>query len=141
MSDGDTSLKCAQLTRAGKVPRIVSIVPLLPSLSSARLVRDLLPALGLSETDIAALDWDGQSSFVTPAPRFKSAIHFNIVPALQLFSTLDVALVSDIVIILLSSVNEVQLEGEAILRCLQGQAGAVTTLACVQVCHTSYNGV
>lgn len=71
---------------------------------------------------------------MAPAPRFKSAIHFNILPPLQLFPTLDAALTSDIVVLLLSSVDEVQLEGEAILRCLQGQAGAVTTMACVQVC-------
>ncbi|CAK9780704.1 DUF663-domain-containing protein [Cutaneotrichosporon oleaginosum] len=119
-------------SNGGKVPRIVSIVPLSPTLSGERLVRGLLPALGLSEADIMGLDWDGRSSFVTAAPRFKSSIHFNILPPLQLFPALDAALTSDIVIILLSSADEVQLEGEAILRCLQGQAGAVTTLACVQ---------
>ncbi|BEJ13858.1 hypothetical protein CspHIS471_0310320 [Cutaneotrichosporon sp. HIS471] len=119
-------------SNGGKVPRIVSIVPLLPSLSCERLIHDLLPALGLSEDDIAGLHWDGQSSFVTMAPRFKSSIHFNILPPLQVFSALDAALASDIVILLLSSVDEVQLEGEAVLRCLQGQAGGVTAFACVQ---------
>lgn len=122
------------LTVTGKVPRIVSIVPLLPSLSCTRFVHDLLPTLGLSSEDIASLDWDGSSSFVVPAPRFKSSIHFNILPPLQLYAALDAALVSDIVVLLFSSVDEVQLEGEAILRCLQGQAGGVNTIACVQVC-------
>ncbi|GMK53652.1 hypothetical protein CspeluHIS016_0102380 [Cutaneotrichosporon spelunceum] len=91
-----------------------------------------LNSLGLSDGDIAGLNWDGHSSFVTMAPRFKSSIHFNLLPPLQVFSALDAALASDIVILLLSSVDEVQLEGEAVLRCLQGQAGGVTALACVQ---------
>lgn len=121
------------LTLSGKVPRIVSIVPLLPSLSCERFIRGLLPALGLSDDDMTELHLDGRASFVVPAPRFKSSIHFNILPSLQLYPTLDAALTSDIVILLLSSVDEVQLEGEAILRCLQGQAGGVTTMACVQV--------
>lgn len=58
-------------------------------------------------------------------------------PSLDLYASLDVALVSDAVLLLMSSTDEVQLEGEAILRSLQGQAGNVTVLPCVQV---SYQG-
>lgn len=119
----------------GQVPRIISIVPLLPSLSTERFVLDLLPSLGLSEDEIAALSVKvtSFSSIVVPAPRFKTTLILNILPALQLYPTLDSALVSDTVILLSSSVDEVQVEGETILRCLQGQAGGVNILSCVQV--------
>lgn len=108
-------------------------MPLLPSLSPERFVRDLLPSLGLTEEEIAGIQFDGYSSFVVPAPRFKTTLHLNLLPPLQLYSTLDAALVSDAVVVLLSSVDEVQLEGESILRCLQGQVGGVNIVPCVQV--------
>lgn len=117
----------------GKVPRIISVVPLIPSVSCERFLRQLLPSIGLSEEEISALRKDGPSSFVIPAQRFKTALHFNVLPPYQLYPTLDAALVSDMVIVLLSSVDEVQLEGETILRCLQGQAGGVNVVPVVQV--------
>ena len=42
-------------------------------------------------------------------------------------------MISDYVVLLLSSTDEVQLAGEAVLRCLQGQAGGVEVVSCVQV--------
>jgi hypothetical protein len=123
------------LTPLGQVPRVVTIVPLLPSVSTARFVLDLLPSLGLSEDEVGAISnrVGPHCSIVVPAPRFKTTLLLNILPALQLYSTLDLALVSDTVILLSSSVDEVQLEGETTLRCLQGQAGGVNILSCVQV--------
>jgi len=126
---------------SGHVPRIVSVVPLLPSLSTERFVLDLLPSLGLSEDEIASISTKITpfSSIVVPAPRFKTTLIINILPALQVYPTLDSALVSDTVILLSSSVDEVQVEGETILRCLQGQAGGVHVLSCVQVRWTVWS--
>lgn len=130
----------SMLTRLGKVPRIVTVVPLLPSVSTERFLLSLLPSLGLSEEEVAAASskFGGHSSVLVSAPRFKTAILFNLVPALELYATLDAALVSDTVILLMSSVDEVQLDGEAILRCLQGQTGGVNILSCVQVGAESF---
>lgn len=59
-------------------------------------------------------------------------LHVHLLPPLSLYPTLDAALASDYVVILMSSTDEVQLEGEAILRSLQGQAGGGEIVACVQ---------
>jgi pre-rRNA-processing protein TSR1 len=67
------------------------------------------------------------------APRYKTSLQINILPPLNVYDTLDSVLVSDYVVLLTSSVDEVQLEGEAVLRCLQGQAGGIEILSCVQV--------
>lgn len=113
----------------------MTVVPLVPSVSTERFLLTLLPSLGLSEEDIAVISskFNEHSSILVPAPRFKTTLLLNVVPPLQLYPTLDAALVSDTVILLLSSVDEVQLEGEAILRCLQGQTGGVNIVSCVQV--------
>ncbi|KAL1408410.1 ribosome biogenesis protein tsr1 [Vanrija albida] len=119
----------------GKVPRIVSIVPMLPSLSGPRFLADILPSLGISENEAAEisskLDKQG-ASVIVPAPKFKTTLQINLLPPLELYTTLDAALVSDTIILLLSSTDEVQLEGEAILRCLQGQVGKSNIMTCVQ---------
>jgi pre-rRNA-processing protein TSR1 len=74
-----------------------------------------------------------QGSYLLRAPRFKTTLQINLLPPLDVWQTLDAALVSDYVVLLLSSANDVQLEGEAVLRCLQGQAGGVEVVSCVQV--------
>lgn len=96
---------------------------------------DLLPSLGLSEEEISALSSElaSRSSIVVTTSKFKTTLILNLLPPLQLYSALDAALVSDTVILLLSSVDEVQAEGETILRCLQGQVGDAHVLSCVQV--------
>ncbi|KAK8846734.1 hypothetical protein IAR55_005821 [Kwoniella newhampshirensis] len=117
-----------------QVPRIVSIVPLLPSLSPRTFVARLLPSLGLADSELEEISSTlaERGTYMARAPRFKTTLQINLLPPLSLYPTLDAAFVSDYVILLLSSVDEVQLEGEAILRCLQGQVGGAEIVACVQ---------
>jgi len=123
------------LVSTGQVPRIIFIVPLVPSLSPRRFLANLLPSLGLSDTElediISSLNERGQ--YLVRAPRFKTSLQINLLPPISVYPTLDAALVSDYVVLLLSSTDEVQFEGEAVLRCLQGQAGGVEVVSCVQV--------
>ncbi|WWD22043.1 hypothetical protein CI109_106531 [Kwoniella shandongensis] len=116
------------------VPRIVSIVPLIPSLSPRTFIAKLLPSLGLPESELEeiASTLAERGTYLVRAPRFKTTLQINLLPPLSLYPTLDAAFVSDYVVLLLSSVDEVQLEGEAILRCLQGQVGGAEIVACVQ---------
>ncbi|ORY26891.1 putative ribosome biogenesis and assembly-related protein [Naematelia encephala] len=120
----------------GHVPRIVSIVPLLPSpsLSPRRFLANLLPTLGLPEHELeSVLSALGErGSYHLRAPRFKTNLQINLLPPLAVWQTLDAALVSDYVVLLTSSTDEVQLEGEAVLRCLQAQVGGVEIVSCVQ---------
>ena len=119
------------------VPRIVSVVPLLPlsSLSTSRWLRNIVPTLGLPDEEAQAIikQVKDVGTYMIRAPRFKTNLQFNLLPALSTYPTLDAALVSDYVVLLLSSTDEVQLEGESVLRCLQAQAGGVDVVACVQV--------
>lgn len=120
---------------AGQVPRIVSIVPLLPSLSPGRFVANLVHSLGLPDNELDEIlsNIGDRGSYLIRAPRYKTALQINVLPPLDVYHTLDSVLVSDYVVILTSSVDEVQEEGEAVLRCLQGQAGGVEIVSCVQV--------
>jgi pre-rRNA-processing protein TSR1 len=74
-----------------------------------------------------------KGTYLIRAPRFKTNLQINLLPPLALYPTLDAALISDYVVLLLSSTDEVQLEGEGILRCLQGQVGGAEIVSCVQV--------
>ncbi|OCF41173.1 pre-rRNA-processing protein TSR1 [Kwoniella heveanensis CBS 569] len=118
----------------GQVPRIVSVVPLLPSLSPRTFLANLLPSLGIPESELEEISstLQDRGTYLVRAPRFKTSVQINLLPPLSLYPTLDSALISDYVVLLLSSVDEVQLEGEAILRCLQGQVGGAEIVACVQ---------
>lgn len=123
------------LTKLGQVPRIVSVVPLLPSLSPGRFVAGLVASLGLPDDELNTLlsTIGDQGSYLVRAPRYKTSLQINVLPCLDVYHTLDSVLVSDYCVILTSSVDEVQEEGEAVLRCLQGQAGGVEIISCVQV--------
>jgi len=92
-------------------PRIVSVVPLLPSLSPQRFLRDLLPTLGLPESELDDIhsSLEERGTYLIRAPRFKTSLQVNLLPSLDVWSTLDAAL------------------------CLQGQAGGVEVLSSVQV--------
>ncbi|KAK4688928.1 pre-rRNA-processing protein TSR1, partial [Tremellales sp. Uapishka_1] len=118
----------------GQVPRIISIIPLLPSLSPKTFAANLLASLGLSESEVAEISsrLSERGSYLVRAPRFKTSLQINLLPPLSLYATLDAALVSDYVVLLLSSTDEVQLEGEGVLRCLQGQVGGAEIVSCVQ---------
>lgn len=122
------------------MPRIISIVPLLPSLSPKRFLANLLPTLGLADTNLEEISATlaNRGTYLLRAPRYKTILQINLLPPLSVYPTLDAALVSDYVVLLLSSVDEVQLQGEAVLRCLQGQVGGVEIVSCVQVGWQSY---
>lgn len=122
----------------GQVPRIISIVPLIPSLSPRRFVANLLASLGLPDAELEQIlsTLSDAGTYLVRAPRFRTSLQINILPPLAMYQTLDAALVSDYVVLLLSSTDEVQLEGEAVLRCLQGQVGGVEVVSCVQVSFT-----
>ncbi|EIW68703.1 hypothetical protein TREMEDRAFT_74147 [Tremella mesenterica DSM 1558] len=139
------------------VPRIISVIPLLPyspsqhnqnsknspiGVSTLRWLKGFLPVLGLhedefenisQEIDVTQKGGNGEiGSYMIRAPRFKTILQINLLPSLDVYASLDAALVSDYVVLLLSSKDEVQLEGEGVLRCLQGQAGGVEVVTCVQ---------
>lgn len=119
----------------GHVPRIVSVVPLSTSISPRTFIANLLPSLGLDESELqeisAALSDYG--SYLLRAPRYKTSLQINLLPPLSVYPTLDAAFVSDYIVLLMSSVDEVQLQGETVLRSLQGQVGGAEIVACVQV--------
>jgi hypothetical protein len=121
----------------GQVPRIVTVVPLISNLSPRRFILGLLPSLGLPEAELAevasTISPSGTGSYLIRAPRFKTTLQINLLPPLALYQTLDAALVSDYVVLLMSATHEVQLEGEAVLRCLQAQCGGVEVVPAVQV--------
>lgn len=96
---------------------------------------DLLPTLGMAEAELeeALKGVQEVGSYLFRAQKFKTTVQVNLLPPLATYATLDAALVSDYVVLLLSSTDEVQLEGESVLRCLQGQAGGVEIVTCVQV--------
>lgn len=115
----------------------MSVVPLLESLSPKRFVANLVASLGLPDDELASIvaSIGEVGNYLVRAPRYKTSLQINVLPPLAVYHTLDSVLVSDYVVILTSSVDEVQEEGEAVLRCLQGQAGGVEVVSCVQVCR------
>jgi hypothetical protein len=121
----------------GNVPRIISVVPLIPIISPRRFLLNLLPSLGLSPSELEQVSATiaETGSYLVRAPRFKTTLQINLLPPLSLYPTLDAALVSDYVVLVMGSTEEVQLEGEAILRCLQGQVGGAEVIPCVQVSY------
>jgi pre-rRNA-processing protein TSR1 len=121
--------------KVGQVPRIISVVPLLPSLSPKRFIANLISSLGLPDFELEEVlaSVENAGNYLVRAPRYKTSLQINILPSLNVYDTLDSVLVSDYVVLLTSSVDEVQLEGEAVLRCLQGQAGGIEVISCVQV--------
>ncbi|AFR95500.2 pre-rRNA-processing protein TSR1 [Cryptococcus neoformans C23] len=118
----------------GHVPRIVSVVPLLPSISPRTFIANLLPSLGLNESELQEISagLSDYGSYLLRAPRYKTSLQINLLPPLSVYPTLDAAFVSDYIVLLMSSVDEVQLQGETILRSLQGQVGGAEIVACVQ---------
>lgn len=127
--------KRAKVLALGNVPRIISVVPLIPIISPRRFLLNLLPSLGLppSELEQVSATISETGSYLVRAPRFKTTLQINLLPPLSLYPTLDAALVSDYVVLVMGSTEEVQLDGEAILRCLQGQVGGAEVIPCVQV--------
>jgi pre-rRNA-processing protein TSR1 len=135
---GESILLSTLLTPIGSVPRIITIIPLLTTVSPKRFLSNFLPALDLPESELEPLlnSLSETGSYLLRAPRFKTNLQINLIPALSVWEALDAGLISDYVVLLLSSADEVQLEGEGVLRCLQGQIGGVDIVSSVQVCRS-----
>lgn len=133
-SGGGESVSAHPADSPGGAPRIVSVIPLISDISPRRLLVDLLPTLGLPEAELQEAISTARSTgtYLVRAPRFKTSLQINILPPLSVYVALDAALVSDYIVLLMSSTKEVQLEGEAVLRCLQAQCGGVEVVPCVQ---------
>nr|ODO01070.1 hypothetical protein L204_01795 [Cryptococcus depauperatus CBS 7855] len=132
---GTEDAKLFSVARSGgHVPRIVTLVPLASSLLPAIFLSRLLLSFGLSDLDYdeACSSLSNCGTYLFQVPRFQTSLQVNILPYKSLYSTLDAVLVSDYVIPLMSSVDEVDNEGETVLRCLQGQIGNAEVVACVQ---------
>jgi pre-rRNA-processing protein TSR1 len=131
---GESNIMC-KTDIPGCVPRIITIIPLLSTLSPRRFLANLLPILDLpsSELDPLLSSLSQTGTYLLRAPRFKTNLQINLLPPTNVWESLDAALISDYVVLLMSSVDEVQLEGEGVLRCLQGQVGGVEIIPCVQV--------
>ncbi|KAJ9124987.1 hypothetical protein QFC24_002919 [Naganishia onofrii] len=122
----------------GCVPRVVSVVPLHRKSSAKEFTQGFLGNLGLDEPAREQVEKGLKEvgEWVVDAPRFKTSLQLIHLPPVSLYATLDAALASDYVVLLLSSEYEVDAEGEAILRSLQsvigGHGGGAQVVACVQ---------
>ncbi|KAJ9111440.1 hypothetical protein QFC19_001209 [Naganishia cerealis] len=132
-------VKVFQTTAGGGcVPRVVSVVPLHRESSAREFTKGFLENLGLEsgKRDEVEGKLREVGEWVIDAPRFKTSLQLIHLPPVSLYATLDAALASDYVVLLLSSEYEVDAEGEAILRCLQsvigGHGGGAQVVACVQ---------
>jgi pre-rRNA-processing protein TSR1 len=135
---GPSSLNTTGLRQTiGSVPRIISIIPLLSTVSPKRFLANLLPTFGLPSSELDAILSSLQEigTHLLRSPKFKTNLQINLLPPTSVWDSLDAALISDYVVLLMSSVDEVQLEGEGVLRCLQGQVGGVEIVSCVQVSY------
>ncbi|KAJ9115204.1 hypothetical protein QFC20_001071 [Naganishia adeliensis] len=121
-------VKVFQTTTAGGgcVPRVVTVVPLHASSSCVEFTKGYLMNLGLDDAVREEVEQrlTEVGTWLVDAPRFKTSLQIIHLPPVSLYATLDAALVADYVVLLLSSENEVEEEGEKVLRCLQGVVGA-----------------
>lgn len=94
-----------------------------------------MPNLGLTDAELEEVSahLDNKGTYLVRAPRYKTNLQINLLPTLSVYAALDAALVSDYLVLVMSSTHEVQLEGEAVLRCLQAQVGGVEVVPVVQV--------
>ena len=90
-------------------PRIVAIIPLCSDISSASAVRSLNSALDI-EQEVPEEGW-----LRTNVDRFKQKIQYLIVKK-ELLASLDACRVADFVVFVLSAEDEVDEEGELILK-------------------------
>ncbi|CAO2651345.1 Nn.00g096420.m01.CDS01 [Neocucurbitaria sp. VM-36] len=111
---------------AGKdgAPRIVAIVPLCSDVSAAAAVRSLNSSLDIEE-EVPEAGWTR-----TNVDRFKQKVQYLVVQR-DLLATLDACRVADFVIFLLSAQEEVDAEGELILKSVESQ-GISNTFTVVQ---------
>ncbi|KAF3048159.1 hypothetical protein E8E12_010923 [Didymella heteroderae] len=95
-------------------PRVVAIIPLCSDISSASAVRSLNSALEI-EQDVPEAGW-----VRTNVDRFKQKVQYLIVKR-DLLASLDACRVADFVVFVLSAEEEVDEEGELILKSVESQ--------------------
>lgn len=95
-------------------PRVVAIIPLCSDISSASAVRSLNSALDI-EQDVPEAGW-----VRTNVDRFKQKVQYLIVKR-DLLASLDACRVADFVVFVLSAEEEVDEEGELILKSVESQ--------------------
>ncbi|KAH6618576.1 hypothetical protein C7974DRAFT_341325 [Boeremia exigua] len=105
-------------------PRVVAIVPLCADISSASAVRSLNAALDI-EQDVPEAGW-----VRTNVDRFKQKIQY-VTMQRDLLAALDACRVADFVVFVLSAEEEVDEEGELILKAVESQ-GLTNTFTVVQ---------
>ncbi|CCU74971.1 pre-rRNA processing protein Tsr1 [Blumeria hordei DH14] len=105
-------------------PRIVAIIPLSSNVSAAAAARSLSQSLDIT----CEVPEEGQLQI--EIDRFKQKVQFVLVPA-ELMACLDAGRVADFVIFILSAEQEVNEEGENIIRSVESQ-GISTLLTTVQ---------
>lgn len=111
---------------AGKdgAPRIVAMIPLCSDVSAADAVRSLNAGLDIEE-EVPEAGWTR-----TNVERFKQKVQYLVVQR-DLLASLDACRIADFVVFLLSAHNEVDSEGELILRSVESQ-GISNTFTVVQ---------
>lgn len=111
---------------AGKdgAPRIVAIVPLCADVSSAAAVRSLNLSLDI-EQEVPEAGWTR-----TTVDRFKQSVQYLVVKR-DLLACLDACRIADFVVFALSAEEEVDEEGELILKSVESQ-GISNTFTVVQ---------
>jgi pre-rRNA-processing protein TSR1 len=111
---------------AGKdgAPRIAAIVPLCADVSAAAAVRSLNASLDIEE-EVPEAGWTR-----TSVDRFKQKMQYLVVQR-DLLATLDACRVADFVVFVLSAHEEVDAEGELILKSVESQ-GISNTFTVVQ---------
>ena len=95
-------------------PRIVAVIPLCSDVSSAAAVRSLNLGLDIEE-EVPEAGWTR-----TTVDRFKQKVQYLVVKR-DLLATLDACRVADFVVFILSAEEEVDEEGELILKSIESQ--------------------
>jgi pre-rRNA-processing protein TSR1 len=105
-------------------PRIVAVIPLCSDVSSAAAVRSLNLGLDIEE-EVPEAGWTR-----TTVDRFKQKVQYLVVKR-DLLATLDACRVADFVVFVLSAEEEVDEEGEMILKSIESQ-GLTNSFTVVQ---------
>ncbi|KAF5326304.1 hypothetical protein D9611_000357 [Ephemerocybe angulata] len=97
-------------------PRIVTVVPLCPDISSRSIVASIAASL-----DVSAEDCPENGIWRMRADRFKTSLQFRTLPYRSFYATLDACKVADYVVFAISSTVEVDDWADTLLRSLQSQ--------------------
>jgi pre-rRNA-processing protein TSR1 len=95
-------------------PRIVAVIPLCSDVSTAEAVRSLNSSLDITE-DVPEVGWTRSN-----VERFKQKVQYLVVKR-DLLASLDACRVADYVVFVLSCEEEVDEEGELILKAIESQ--------------------